>query len=351
VLIRPKIRRLTVVAAVVALSLGLTSCGDDGGSSAGSGGHDLGKATIVLGGKVITWAAAYVAVCQGYFKDHGLDVDLTVSPQGTTSAIAGLVSGDALSAMTGAPAAVSPIREGAPVQMLFNASLGYGVQVVGSKKMLAEKHITKDSSLEDRVKALKGETVAILNPGDSIDQLLRFVLPKYGMSPDKDIRMLALNNYSNMFAAMKIDKIGVLAGSPPNGNQAESQGIGQILFSGDEFSELKNYPYLVGSANTRELKQNPDRIKALVAGMGDAMKLLRDDPNAGKPCMRKEFPDLDEKTFDAAYDYTVKSVPDSPLITPEVFKSLSDFADTSGQPLGVDYDKAVAADIVKDAVG
>jgi sulfonate transport system substrate-binding protein len=349
-MVSPYIRRLPVIAAILALALGLTACGDDG-SGGGSGGQDLGKATIVLGGKVITWAPAYVAVCEGYFKNHGLDVDLTVSPQGTTSAIAGLVSGDALSAMTGAPAAVSPIREGAPVQMLFNASLGYGVQVVASKKMMAEKNITKDSSLEDRVKAMRGETVAILNPGDSIDQLLRFVLPKYGMNPDKDIRMLALNNYTSMFAAMKIDKIGVMAGSPPNGNQAESQGIGQILFSGNEFQELKNYPYLVGSANTRELKQDPDRIKALVAGMGDAMKLLRDDPDAGKACMRKEFADLDEQTFDAAYADTVKSVPDSPLITPEAFKSLSDFADASGQPLGVDYDKAVAADIVKESVG
>jgi len=350
-MIRPKIRRLPVVAAVVALALGITSCGDSGGSSGDAGSQDLGKATIVLGGKVITWAPAYVAVCEGYFKDHGLDVDVTVSPQGTTSAIAGLVSGDALAALTGAPPAVAPIREGAPVQMLFNANLGYSVQVVGSEKMLAAKHITKESSLEDRVKALKGETVAILNPGDSIDQLLRFVLPKYGLNPDKDIRMLALNNYSNMFAAMKIDKIGVLAGSPPNGNQAESQGIGQILFSGDEFAELKNYPYLVGSANTRELKSDPDKIKALVAGMGDAMKLLRDDPEAGKPCLRKEFADLDQKTFDAAYAATVKTVPDSPLITPEVFKALSDFAAAAGKPLGVDYEKAVAADIVKEAIG
>lgn len=340
-------RGIGAAIASLTLVLGLTSCGD--GAAPGNG--DLGPATIVLGGKVITWAPAYVAVCENYFADHHLDVELTVSPQGTTSAIAGLVSGDALSAMTGAPASVSPIREGAPVQMLFNASLGYGVQVVGSNKLFKEKGITPDSSLEDRVRAIRGETVAILNPGDSIDQLLRFVLPKYGMDPDKDVRMLALNNYASMFSAMKIDKIGALAGSPPNGNQAESQELGKILFTGDEFEELANYPYLVGSANTRELSQNPDKYKALVAGIADAMKLLRDDPEAAKPCLRKEFPDLDQKTFDAAYDYTVKGVPDSPMITPEVFKSLSDFADASDQPLGVDYDKAVAADVVKEAVG
>lgn len=344
------IRGIGAAVAALALIVGLTSCGDDATTDSASGKTDLGSATIVLGGKVITWAAAYVAVCENFFNDHGLDVELTVSPQGTTAAIAGLVSGDALSAMTGAPAAVSPIREGAPVQMLFNASLGFGAQVVGSAKTIKEKGITADSSLEDRVHALRGETIGILNPGDSLDQLLRFVLPKFGMDPDKDITMTALGNYPNMFAAMKIDKIGALAGSPPNGNQAESQGIGTILFSGDDFDEIAQYPYLVGSANTREIAQNPDRIKALVAGIDDAMKLLRDDPDAGKPCMRKEFPDLDEKTFDAAYAYTVKSVPDSPLITPEVFKSLSDFADASGTPLGVDYEKAVAADIVKEAL-
>lgn len=346
------IRGIGAATAALALVLGLASCGgEEEPADSGAGPTDLGSATIVLGGKVITWAAAYVAVCENFFDDHGLDVELTVSPQGTTAAIAGLVSGDALSAMTGAPAAVSPIREGAPVQMLFNASLGYGAQVVASAKVIEKKGITPDSSLEDRVHALRGETIGILNPGDSLDQLLRFVLPKFGMDPDKDITMLALSNYANMFAAMKIDKIGGLAGSPPNGNRAESEGLGTILFSGDDFEQIAQYPYLVGSANTREIAENPERIKALVAGIADAMKLLRDDPDAGKPCMRKEFPDLDQKTFDAAYAYTVNAIPDSPLITPEVFKSLSDFADTNGAPLGVDYEKAVAADIVKDAIG
>lgn len=292
-----------------------------------------------------------MAVCEGFFEKHGLDVTLTASQQGTTAAIAGMVSGDALSAMTGAPAAVSPIRKGAPVQMLFNASHGYGVQVVASNKVMKDKGITSKSSLSDRVKALKGETVAIINPGDSIDQLLRFVLPKYGMNPDKDIRMQALNTYTNMFAAMKQGTVGVLAGSPPNGNQAESQDIGKILFTGDEFQELKNYPYLIGLANTNQLKDSPDRYKALVAGIADAMNLLRTDPDKAKPCMRKEFQDLDQQTFDAAYAYTVKGIPDSPLITEDAFKSLADFAKASGDPLGVDYQKAVTTDVVKQAVG
>lgn len=339
---------LTLLATAV---LGLSACGGSGSGSAGSasGGGDLGNAKIILGGQVITWAPAYVAVCDGDFVKHGLHVTLTVSAQGTTSAIAGLVSGDAISAMTGAPAAVSPVRQGAPVQMLFTASKGYAVQVVASNDLIKRKHITASTPLAQRIQALKGETVAILNPGDSIDQLLRYTLPKYGVKIS-DITEISLNNYSAMFAAMKTGKVTVLAGSPPNGNQAESEGIGQILFAGNDVPGLTDYPYLVGSVNTRELQSNPAQVKALVAGLGDAMKTLRTDPDSAKACLRKQFPDLDQKTFDSAYAFAVKGVPDSPMITPAIWGSLTGFAKASGDPVGVSYQQAVASDIVKQAL-
>src|SRR5690606_37893980 len=135
--------RARAIAVGMTAVLAIAACGGDGEpANEPSGPPDFGKATIVLGGKVITWAPAFVAICEGTFKAHGLDVELTVSPQGTTAAIAGLVSGEVLSAMTGAPAAVSPVREGAPIQLIFNASLGYGVQIVGSNSLLQRKGIT-----------------------------------------------------------------------------------------------------------------------------------------------------------------------------------------------------------------
>lgn len=351
-------RQATAALAVgIALALSLAGCGGGGkgataGATGSSGGtKDLGSATVVLGGKVITWAPAYVAVCQGFFKNHGLDVSLTVSEHGTTAAIAALVSGDATSAMTGAPAAVAPIRQGAPVQLLFNASQGYGVQVAASTQWMKDHHITKSSSLADRVKALKGARVGILNPGDSIDQLYKYVLPKYGLDPNKDITETAFGGYPPQLAAMKIGSLDVIAGSPPWAATAESQGIGQTLFSGTEIPGLNKYPYLVGDANTNDIKNNPDKVKALVAGMADAMSYLRKNPNGGKGCLRKEFPDLDQKTFDSAYDFAMTTVPKSPLITKDVYKALSDFADASKQPLGVSYDDAVAIDIAKQATG
>lgn len=347
--------RASFVGAMVVV-LGLTGCGsgDEEPASEDSGGSegvpDLGSATIVLGGKVITWLAPYVAVCEGLFSAYGLDVEVVPSEQGTTSAIAGLVSGDVLSAGTGATAMTNAVREGAPIQMLFNSSIGYGVQVIMSNDYLESSGVSVDESLEERVQALEGARIAILNPGDSIDQLLRFLLPEYGLDPDTDVTITALSNYSNMIAALSQGDIDVMAGSPPNGDQVEQQGFGQILLNGNEVEGLDDYPYLVGSANVSAIEDDPEPVKALVKGIADSLDLLREDPDAGRECMREQFPDLDEATFDASYEFSVASLPESPLITEDIYESLLDFAEASGTPIDVSYEDAVNVDIVQEAL-
>ena len=351
-----RFRASLVGAAVVVLALAGCGGGDDDEPAAGGSGEsgevaDLGSAQIVLGGKVITWAAPYVGVCEGFFEDYGLTVEVVPSEQGTTSAIAGLVSGDVLSAGTGATAMTNAVREGAPIQMLFNASIGYGVQVIMSNDYIESSGVSVDDSLEERVQALEGARIAILNPGDSIDQLLRFLLPEYGLDPDTDVTITALSNYSNMIAALSQGDIDVMAGSPPNGAQVEQQGFGQILFSGNEVEGLDDYPYLVGSANVRAIEGDErEAIKALIKGVADALDFLHEDPDGGKECMQEQFPDLDQATFDAAYEFTIESLPESPLITEDIYQSLLDFAEESGAPIDVSYEDAVNLEVVEEAL-
>lgn len=351
-----RLRASLVGATVVILALAGCGGGDEDEPAAGETGEsgapaDLGSATIVLGGKVITWLAPYVGVCEGLFSNYGLDVEVVPSEQGTTSAIAGLVSGDVLSAGTGATAMTNAVREGAPIQMLFNASIGYGVQVIMSNDFLDSSGASPDDSLEDRVQALEGARIAILNPGDSIDQLLRFLLPEYGLDPDTDVTITALSNYSNMIAALSQGDIDVMAGSPPNGDQVEQQGFGEILFSGNEVEGLDDYPYLVGSANVQAIEGDErEAIKALVKGIADTLDLLREDPDAGRECMQEQFPDLDDATFEASYEFSVQSLPESPLITEDIYQSLLDFAEESGAPIEVSYEDAVNVEIVEEAL-
>lgn len=311
----------------------------------------LGEATIMLGGKVITWAPTWVAVCEGFFEDHGLTVTVTPSEGGTTPAIAALVSGEILSAMTGSAAGIGPIREGAPVKIAIVASEGYGVQLTASNEWIESSGVSPDDPLEDRVKALEGARVAINNPGGSVQALLNWALPRYDLDPDTDITQISIGDYPAMLGAMSQGEIDVFGASPPWGSQANSQGIGEVFINANEFEGLDTLPYLTADVNENDIENNPERVIALIRGMADAMEFLRENPEGGKECIREQFPDLDDASFDDTYAFAMSTIPDSPAITPERWAALEEFAEFSGSPLGVAYEDAVPVDILEEALG
>lgn len=312
--------------------------------------EDLGDATIMLGGKVITWAPTYVAVCEGFFQDHGLNVTVTPSEGGTTPAIAALVSGDIIAAMTGSSAGVGPIREGAPVKIAIVASEGYGVQLTASNDWIESSGVSPDDSLEDRMEALRGANIAINNPGGSVQALLNFALPQFDLDPDADIMQTSLGDYPTMIAALSQGTVDVFGGSPPWGSQAAAQGIGEVFINGNEFEGLDTLPYLTADFNVNDIENNPERVIAVIRGMADAMDFLRENPDGGRECMRAEFPDLDEASFNDAYDFAMTTIPDSPAITPERWAALEAFNEFAGAPLGVAYEDAVPVAILEEAL-
>lgn len=312
--------------------------------------EDLGEATIILGGKVITWAPTFVAVCEGFFEDRGLTVTVTPSEGGTTPAIAALVSGDAISAMTGSAAGIGPIREGAPVKLALVASEGYGVQLTVSDEWIESAGVSPDDPLEDRVKALEGARIAINNPGGSVQAFLDYGFPQFDVDPDADITQTSLGDYPSMLAAMGQGDIDAFGASPPWGSKAESEGLGQVLINANEFEGLDKFPYLTADVNVNDIENNRERLIAMIRGTADAMEFLRENPEGGKDCLREEFPDLPEEAFNGAYDFAMSTIPDSPAITPERWAALEEFAEASGNPLGVAYEEAVPTDLMEEAL-
>lgn len=312
---------------------------------------ELVEATILLGGKVITWGPTYCALGLGYFEDEGLDVELVVSSQGAAAAMAALVSGDILVAMTGAPAGVAPVREGAPTKLLFVASGAYGAQLTARNEFLEEIGLGPDDSLETKVKALKGATLGIYNPGGSVDQLWRYLLPKYGLDPDKDVTLVAMQNAAGQFAALAKGDIDVMGVSPPNGARAENEGFGTIFIDPLEVEGLDSYPYLVGSANTGDIENRPELLIGVVRAVARAMEELKTDPEKCLPVLRAEFADTDDASFEAGIDAMLSFLPDSPVITQAYYEALVAFAEAQGKPLGVTYDELIAGDIANEALG
>jgi NitT/TauT family transport system substrate-binding protein len=340
----------------LAVSLTLVACGgsdsttESTDSTVPESAEELTPVNIVVGGKVIAWAPIYVARDLGYFEDEGLAAEVVISQQGAPAAMSALLSGDAFVAMTGLPAALAPIAEGAPLKLLFTAAKIDSAQMTASPEFLERTGVTPESSLEDRVRALDGATVGIYNPGDSVDQLLRYTLQTYGIDPN-DLEIISLQNAAGQVSALQAGQIDVMIVSPPAGALAEAEGFGRIFIRASEVPPLDNYPYLVGTARASSLDgPESDMVKGLIRAMNRALDTLRSSPEDTRSLLRAEFAEVDDDSFEIVFEEMLTQLPASPLITEELWGSALEYAEAQGRPLTALYEETVASQIVEDAL-
>ncbi|MGH3756654.1 ABC transporter substrate-binding protein [Actinophytocola sp.] len=307
--------------------------------------------TVTFGGKVMTWAPALLTERMGFAEEEGLDVEHIVSQQGTASALAALISGSTDAVLAGAPASMAPVREGAPVKLIGGPLVGYGVEITVSNEFLKRAGVTLDDPLDKRIAALRGAKLGIYNPGDSVDQLYRAILPKAGIDPDRDVEIVTLQNAAGELAALAKGQIDAMGASPPGGAQAEQEKFGTILIDGREVPGLDVYPYGVLSVNTRDLTgDKAELIKSYVRALNKALQTIRDDPESTKRHLHEEFPDLDDFTFDITFEDMRRSMPDSLELSEDRFQSLAKFAKDQGKDLGLDYGELIDTTLVKSAL-
>lgn len=343
-------RAMAVGAGLVMFASAAAACSDQEASSPSSPG-ELTDVTFVVGGKVISWAPVYVADALGYFTDEGLKVTVTVSQQGAPAAMAAVLGGDATVALTGLPAAVAPIRQNAPLNLLLAAASLDSTQYTASNAFLERTGLTKDSPLDERIRALKGAKVGIYNPGDSTDQLTRYLLAKSGLDTDRDVQLVSLRTADAQYAALRGNNIDVMVVSPPWGARAEAEGIGKIYIAAAEAPPLDNYPYLVGSVRAASLEgAEAETLAGVVRAFDRALTTLRESPDEARPVLRKEFADLDDASFDISFKEMLTQIPESPDITEDLWKSAVDYAEAQHNPITESYADIVAHDFVVSAL-
>ena len=161
-----------------------------------------------------------IAVSQGLYKKHGLDVEIIKT--NTTAAVQAMLAGKMqMSTGSGAAAFVTATLEGAPQQFVVVASW---VNVF-PYKIMAQKGIKK---IED----LKGKTGHVGAPFGTIpDTALRFGLTRLKIDPEKDVKLVQHSGAdpASILAAMEKGEVqfGILA--PPFDLIAERRGYEMLL--------------------------------------------------------------------------------------------------------------------------
>ena len=179
----------------------------------------------------------YVAQSKGYFKDEGLEVDVT-STNGGGPDIRALIAGDVDFSFTTGDNVVLAQQEGKKLLMIASGLNKIFINWAMHKDSAKAKGITESSSLNDKMKALKGLTIGFTNPGALTAHLAGFITRKAGYTPQQDVNMIAIGSGPTWVAALENRKVDVALTAPPVPETAVSRGFAIPFLSYTQYAEL-----------------------------------------------------------------------------------------------------------------
>jgi NitT/TauT family transport system substrate-binding protein len=204
-----------------------------------------------------------IAVNQGFYKKHGLDVEIIKT--NTTAAVQAMLAGKMQMATgAGAAAFVTATLEGAPPFVLVGSWVN-----VFPYKIMAHQGIKK-------VEDLKGKTGHVGAPFGTIpDTALRFALNRLKIDPEKDVKLVQHSNAdpASILAAMEKGEVQFGIFAPPFDLIAEKRGYEMLLalpglgIPWQQNGELVRASYL---------KSNRDNVVRFLRATGEASKFYFD---------------------------------------------------------------------------
>lgn len=259
------------------LALQIAGCGN---SNSANGKKDSPKVNLAFS----TWvgfAPLYIAEEKGYFKDNGVDVELTrmeSSADRTTSLASDRVQGIASTVDSHVVTGANNI----PITQVLTLDDSNGGDGIVAKKEI--------KSLED----LKGKTVGVQTDGGASFFWFLYLLKEEGINVD-DINLENMNA-GDAGAAFVAGKLDAAVTWEPWLTKAKDTDFGHLLASSDQT------PGVIADTIAMKknfVQENPDAVKGLVKAWYDALDYLESDKEDAVNIMAKAMGQTPEEFEEA----------------------------------------------------
>jgi NitT/TauT family transport system substrate-binding protein len=243
-----------------------------------------------------TQSSFYLAKEAGYFEKHGLLVDPVYVASGTKVAQA-VIAGEFPIALAGGT--------------VVNANLAGGdIAIFGGLVNVPSFYVVVHPSIK-RPEDLKGKTIGITTFGSSTDFSIRYLIKKWGMEPDKDIRVLQMGGQPQIVAAMVAGAVqgGVL--SSPSDFKAKKAGF-QLLV---DFKTVGlDYP-TVSLVSTRSfIKKDPQTVRRFLMAYSEATERLYRDKELTMKVIGKYTKTEDREALESGYTFATTFIERPPRL-------------------------------------
>lgn len=295
------IRLCRVSLVFVLAALVVAACGRQPAAPAGAGPPPAVKVKLLQAFPVLDYAPIYIARGKGFFAAEGIDLEWGLVSGGATAAAA-LVSGDAHFAAAAGGDAILSQKQGLDMVAIAGVASGLTMSIAARQDWAKEKGVSKSSSLQDRVKALKGADFGVSAPGQAPHLYAAYLFRQYGLS-DKDLNLVAVGGGPPRRAALQQKKVVAFIGGMPDAEQTEFEGYGMAYVSMyKEIPIFKDFAYEILAATPKYLKENPDVASKMAKAVARASNFLLDNLAEAKLILQTFFPDVNPKVISDSVD-------------------------------------------------
>jgi len=242
---------------------------------------------------------------RGFFLAEGIEANL-IYVRGAID-IKALVTGDVDYAMASG-SAISAFVAGIPVRLVLG-------QVSRAEHMLMAQ--TKYRQVKD----LKGQTIGSLNPGGLVDALLRQILLKNGLDPDRDVILINLGGTPERYAALKSGTVAATVLGAPHNFCAERDGFRKIAVAAD----YVHVPTSGLTVRSDRIVKQPQQIKKMIRGILRAMKFVRENRGDTIATIVRELV-MDPESAGKGYEQIVSLMSEDGHVQPDGVQFLIDLA-------------------------
>jgi ABC-type nitrate/sulfonate/bicarbonate transport system substrate-binding protein len=269
----------------------------------------------------LAFSLGYLADDMNLWEKHGVRIKtVQISGIGAMNAV---ISGSADFTQSSGSAVTRAAARGQKLLGIVGTINRPSVQIILRKDVAAG--FDPKAPLEERVKALRGRTIAVDAVNSVIHAYVRYLAKRSGFDPE-EIRIAVLQP-PNMLAALQTKQVDGFAMAPPWVQKPLLDGEAVMVASGPDGDPAELAPF----ANTL-VATKPDtcaKRKALCEGVGrafrEAASVMLDRPNDALALLKKRFPQFDDRQLAVAFEDIRKITPRDLRLSAEAFEKAERF--------------------------
>ena len=251
-----------------------------------------------------TQTGFYLAKEAKIFEKYGLYIDPVYLAGGSRMAQA-IIAGEFSLALAGGN--------------IVNVNLAGGdIVVVGGVVNVPSFYLYVQSSIK-RQEDLKGKALGITRYGASTDVSLRAYLRKYGLEPDRDVKVLQMGGQPEILAGMQAGVIhGGILSSP---GDFKARKVGYVMLA-NFAKEGMDYPTTSLVSTRTTIKKDRDSVKRFLMAYSEAVDRLFRDKELGMRVIGKWTRTEDRETLESSYEYATNFIERPPRLPYKAIENL-----------------------------